>query len=68
MRRISKKHTEKAEREKNVKKRKQKKRNTTEIPLSQDTYAALNCVLLLRAQCVYSAIYAIWMYVCKYIC
>ena len=67
MRRISKKYTEKAEREKNIKKGNHKKRETIEMPLSQDTYAALNCVLLLKAQtrnlcvcaCVCRAIYSI---------
>lgn len=30
--------------------RKTEERKTTEMPLSQDTYTPLNCVLLLRAQ------------------
>ena len=71
MRRISKKYTEKAEGEKIIKKGNHKKRKTIEMCLSQDTYAALNCVLLLKAQsynvcvcvcvcvCVYRAIYSI---------
>jgi len=50
MRRISKKYTGEAEREKNIKKGNQEKRRTIEMPLSQDTCAALDCVLLLRAQ------------------
>jgi len=50
MRRISKKYIEKAERKKNIKKGNQEERKTIELPLSKDTCAALDCVLLLRAQ------------------
>ena len=48
-RRISKKYTEGRKREK-YQERETEESKTTEIPLPQDTYAALNCVLLLRTQ------------------